>query len=205
MLAAEANTDLSHSRWWLPLAGLVAVGVVLARDLPLGAARDRSADPGADGHRLVGPGGRGARRLAQPDVGDARCAGDRDRDRVQRDPLGPLRERAPRRALRRRGPAADLPAHRRAVLASGVTAIAGFAVLAIAGLPLLDDIGLISVAPVLRDFGLVTVVDLLVALAGVMLVLPAAVVWAEEGFPLPSRARPGRWRPANPPREYYDH
>jgi predicted RND superfamily exporter protein len=74
-----------------------------------------------------------------------------------------------------------------AVLASGITAIAGFAVLAIAGLPLLDDIGLISVAPVLRDFGLVTVVDLLVALAGVMLVLPAAVVWAEEGFPLPSR------------------
>jgi hypothetical protein len=43
---------------------------------------------------------------------------------------------------------------------------------------------------VLRDFGLVTVADLLVALAGVMLVLPAAVVWAEEGFPLPSRARP---------------
>jgi predicted RND superfamily exporter protein len=74
------------------------------------------------------------------------------------------------------------------VLASGVTAIAGFAVLAIAGLPLLDDIGLISVAPVLRDFGLVTVADLLVALAGVMLVLPAVVVWAEEGFPIPSRS-----------------
>jgi len=51
------------------------------------------------------------------------------------------------------------------VLASGITAIAGFAVLAIAGLPLLDDIGLISVAPVLRDFGLVTVADLVVALA----------------------------------------
>jgi len=30
VLAAEANTDLSNSRWWLPLAGLVAVGVVLA-------------------------------------------------------------------------------------------------------------------------------------------------------------------------------
>ena len=83
-----------------------------------------------------------------------------------------------RRTYARTGPA---------VLASGVTAIAGFAVLAIAGLPLLDEIGLISVAPVLRDFGLVTVADLLVALAGVMLVLPAAVVWAEEGFPLPSR------------------
>jgi uncharacterized protein len=77
-----------------------------------------------------------------------------------------------------------------AVLASGVTAIAGFAVLAIAGIPWLDDIGLISIAPVLRDFGLVTVADLLVALAGVMLVLPAAIVWAEEGFPLPARTRP---------------
>ena len=30
VLAAQANTDLSHSRWWLPLAGLLAVGVVLA-------------------------------------------------------------------------------------------------------------------------------------------------------------------------------
>ena len=33
----------------------------------------------------------------------------------------------------------------------------------------------------LRDFGLVTVFDLAVALAGVMLVLPAALVWAEGG------------------------
>ena len=42
----------------------------------------------------------------------------------------------------------------------------------------------------LRDFGLVTVVDLSVALAGVMLVLPAALVWAEEGFhPLPALRR----------------
>jgi predicted RND superfamily exporter protein len=83
-----------------------------------------------------------------------------------------------------------------AVLASGVTAIAGFAVLAIAGLPLLDEIGLISVAPVLRDFGLVTVADLLVALAGVMLVLPATVVWAEEGFPLPTRTRAAQVAPS---------
>ena len=55
---------------------------------------------------------------------------------------------------------------------------------------------LISVAPVLRDFGLVTVADLLVALAGVMLVLPATVVWAEEGFPLPSRSSPGPVAPS---------
>jgi predicted RND superfamily exporter protein len=53
----------------------------------------------------------------------------------------------------------------------------------------------------LRDFGFVTVVDLGVALAGVMLVLPAALVWAEQGFelrgvPLPRRLAALRPRPA---------
>jgi hypothetical protein len=57
-----------------------------------------------------------------------------------------------------------------AVAASGVTAIAGFAVL------------VASDVRMLRDFGLVTVFDLAVALIGVMLVLPAALVWAEGGF-----------------------
>ena len=55
-----------------------------------------------------------------------------------------------------------------AVLASGVTATAGFAVL------------IASDVRMLRDFGFVTVIDLAVALLGVMLVLPAALVWAEE-------------------------
>jgi predicted RND superfamily exporter protein len=55
-----------------------------------------------------------------------------------------------------------------AVLASGVTAIAGFAVL------------IVSDIRMLRDFGFVTVIDLAVALAGVMIVLPAALAWAEE-------------------------
>ena len=55
-----------------------------------------------------------------------------------------------------------------AVLASGVTAIAGFAVL------IASDIQM------LRDFGLVTVIDLAVALLGVMVVLPAALAWSEE-------------------------
>ncbi|MBA3437832.1 MAG: hypothetical protein H0U14_07520, partial [Thermoleophilaceae bacterium] len=32
----------------------------------------------------------------------------------------------------------------------------------------------------LRDFGILTVVDLSVSLVGVMLVLPAALVWAEQ-------------------------
>jgi predicted RND superfamily exporter protein len=55
-----------------------------------------------------------------------------------------------------------------AVLASGATAIAGFAAL------IASDIRM------LRDFGIVTVVDLTVSLLGVMIVLPAALMWAEE-------------------------
>jgi len=54
-----------------------------------------------------------------------------------------------------------------AVLASGVTAIAGFAAL------IASDIRM------LRDFGIVTVVDLTISLLGVLLVLPAALMWAE--------------------------
>jgi uncharacterized protein len=54
-----------------------------------------------------------------------------------------------------------------AVLASGVTAIAGFAVL------------IVSDVRMLREFGFVTVVDLAVALLGVMVALPAALAWAE--------------------------
>jgi hydrophobe/amphiphile efflux-3 (HAE3) family protein len=58
-----------------------------------------------------------------------------------------------------------------AVLASGATAIAGFAAL------IFSDIRM------LRDFGIVTVVDLTVSLLGVMIVLPAALMWAEEHGP----------------------
>ena len=54
------------------------------------------------------------------------------------------------------------------VLASGATAIAGFAVLA------LSDVRM------LRDFGLVTVVDLTVSLLGVLAVLPAVLMLAER-------------------------
>jgi hydrophobe/amphiphile efflux-3 (HAE3) family protein len=63
-----------------------------------------------------------------------------------------------------------------AVLASGITAVAGFAVL------VLSDIRM------LRDFGLVTVVDLTASLLGVMLVLPAVIVLAERGA-LPALAK----------------
>jgi len=79
----------------------------------------------------------------------------------------------------------------RAVVASGVTAIAGFGVLA------LSDIRM------LRDFGLVTVVDLAVSLVGVLVVLPAVLVLAERGAfgRLAARLpRPGRRRGAAPRR-----
>jgi hydrophobe/amphiphile efflux-3 (HAE3) family protein len=55
-----------------------------------------------------------------------------------------------------------------AVFASGITATAGFAVL------IASDIRMLS------DFGLVTVVGLGVSLLGVMLALPAALVWADD-------------------------
>jgi hydrophobe/amphiphile efflux-3 (HAE3) family protein len=74
-----------------------------------------------------------------------------------------------------------------AVLASGTTAIAGFAVL------VLSDIRM------LRDFGFVTVIDLTVSLVGVLVVLPAVLVAAERGelLDLPARAlrRAARARP----------
>ena len=72
-----------------------------------------------------------------------------------------------------------------AVLASGITAIAGFAALAASDIRML------------RDFGILTVVDLSVALVGVMLVLPAALVWVEQrGWARLSRPtlRPLRFR-----------
>jgi hydrophobe/amphiphile efflux-3 (HAE3) family protein len=55
-----------------------------------------------------------------------------------------------------------------AVLASGTTAIAGFAVL------------VASDVRMLRDFGFVTVVDLTISLLGVLVVLPAALLAAER-------------------------
>ena len=77
-----------------------------------------------------------------------------------------------------------------AVLASGATAIAGFAVL------------MVSDIRMLRDFGAVTVVDLTVALLGVMLVLPAVLLLAErhELLPHPGGTEPGGRRRRSGPR-----
>jgi hypothetical protein len=60
-----------------------------------------------------------------------------------------------------------------AVLASGITAIVGFGVLVFSDITML------------RDFGLVTLVDLTVSLAGVLLVLPAALALRPSPTPTP--------------------
>jgi predicted RND superfamily exporter protein len=70
-----------------------------------------------------------------------------------------------------------------AVLASGTTAIAGFAVLVVSNIQML------------RDFGWVTVVDLAVSLLGVLAVLPAVLVLADRrARATGERRRPGRAR-----------
>jgi uncharacterized protein len=68
-----------------------------------------------------------------------------------------------------------------AVLASGVTAIAGFAVL------IVSDVGM------LREFGLVTVIDLAVALLGVIAALPAALALIERQPPPTGRKVQSDW------------
>ncbi|HEY7952261.1 MAG TPA: MMPL family transporter, partial [Solirubrobacteraceae bacterium] len=72
-----------------------------------------------------------------------------------------------------------------AVAASGVTAIIGFGVLA------LSDIQM------LRDFGIVTLIDLTVALLGVLISLPAALLLVEGRVHvrLPRRPRVAALRP----------
>ena len=70
-----------------------------------------------------------------------------------------------------------------AVLASGITAIAGFGVLTLSSITML------------RDFGLVTLVDLTVSLGGVLLVLPSVLALSERRDAL-NGVRELRWRVA---------
>ena len=75
-----------------------------------------------------------------------------------------------------------------AVLASGITAIAGFGVL------------IVSSITMLRDFGFVTVVDLSVSLCGVLVVLPAVLTLSERGELAGSLRKVGRPRIPGAPR-----
>ena len=178
VLAADANSELAGSRYWLTLAGLFAVALVLlvvyrsasralVPLLPIALATGWSALVLEAVRIPLNPMSAtlGALVIAVATefsvILSARYAEERE--------AGSSVGEALRLTYSRTGAA---------VLASGVTCIAGFGVLALSGITML------------RDFGLVTVVDLTVALAGVMLVLPAALVWAEEGFrPLPALRR----------------
>ncbi len=168
VIAAESASDLSGSRYWLTLVGLLAVAAVLlivyrslARALvplvPTVLATGWSAlllwvsgiplNPmsAALGALVIAIGTEFSVILAAR-FHDERSGG---------HPV----EEALRRAYGRTGAA---------VLASGITAIVGFAVL------------MASEIRMLRDFGFVTVIDLAVALLGVMLVLPAALARMEQ-------------------------
>ena len=171
VIAAAAASDLSDSRYLLTLAGLIAVALVLLavyRSLP------RALVPLVP---IVMATGWSALVLF-----------------LSRVPLNPMsaalgaltiaiatefsvilaaRFRQERRAGRGLDEALASAYARTgaAVLASGVTAIAGFAVL------------IVSDVRMLREFGFVTVIDLAVALLGVMVALPAALVLAERFSP----------------------
>jgi predicted RND superfamily exporter protein len=168
VIASEAATDLDASRYWLTLAGLVAVALAL---LAVYRSLSRALVPLVPTVLATGwaslilwlsgiplnpmSAALGALTIAIATEFGVILSGRFHEER--RDGRGA--EEALRRAYGRTGAA---------VLASGVTAIAGFAVL------IASDIQM------LRDFGFVTVIDLVVALAGVMVVLPAALTWIEE-------------------------
>jgi uncharacterized protein len=168
VIAAESATDLSASRYWLTLAGLLAVALAL---LFIYRSLARALVPLVPTLLATGwaslilwltgiplnpmSAALGALTIAIATEFGVILAGRFHEERRG----GRGVEEALRRAYGRTGAA---------VLASGATAIAGFAVL------IASDIQM------LRDFGFVTVIDLAVALAGVMVVLPATLIWIEE-------------------------
>jgi uncharacterized protein len=168
VIAAQAASDLSGSRHWLSLAGLLAVGLVL-----LAAYRSpwRAVAPLAPIVLAIGWGALlvwllgiplnpmsaalGALTIAIATefsvLLSARFHEERGRGASPREAVGAAYERTGA-----------------AVLASGITAIVGFAVL------------VASDVRMLRDFGLVTVIDLTAALVAVTIALPAVLLWVEE-------------------------
>jgi hydrophobe/amphiphile efflux-3 (HAE3) family protein len=167
VIAAESASDLSSSRYWLTLAGLVAVALAL---LAIYRSLTRALVPLLPTVLATGwaslviwitgiplnpmSAALGALTIAIATEFAVILSG---RFHEEREGLAPAE--ALRRAYARTGAA---------VLASGATAVAGFAVL------------MVSDIQMLRDFGLVTVIDLAAALLGVILVLPAALAWIGE-------------------------
>ena len=170
VLVADASSALEEDRYLLTLAGLVAVALALLaiyRSLrralvpliPIALATGWSALGLAVTGVPLNPMSATLGALVIAIATEfsvliaARFEEERDRDTTVGEAL--------RRTYARTGTA---------VAASGLTAVAGFAAL------IATDIRM------LRDFGIVTVLDLSIALAGVLLILPAALVWAESGF-----------------------
>jgi uncharacterized protein len=187
VLAADANAQLSGSRYWLTALGLLAVGLVLlailrsaARALtpliPIALATGWSALVLASLEVSLNPMSAtlGVLVIAVTTEFSVILAARYEEERAAGHSIG----EALRLTYARTGAA---------VLASGVTSIAGFGVLTFSGITML------------RDFGLATVVDLTVSLLGVMLVLPAALVWAEADYrPFPAWLAALRRRPRRP-------
>jgi predicted RND superfamily exporter protein len=168
VIAAESASDLSSSRYWLTLAGLMAVGLAL---LLIYRSWRRALVPLVPTVLATGwaslllwitgiPLNPMSAALGALTIAIATEFGVLLSGRFHEERRGGAgAEEALRRAYSRTGAA---------VLASGVTAIAGFAVL------------VASDVQMLRDFGLVTVVDLAAALIGVLLVLPATLLLLER-------------------------
>jgi hydrophobe/amphiphile efflux-3 (HAE3) family protein len=168
VIAAAAASNLSSSRYWLTLTGLAAVALVLLLAyrsfkralvplIPVVLATGWSALVLWLSQIPLNPmsAALGALTIAIATEFSVILAA---RFREERgEGLGV--PEAIRTAYARTGPA---------VLASAATVITGFAVL------------IASNVPMLRDFGFVTVIDLGVALLGVLIALPAALVWLEE-------------------------
>jgi hydrophobe/amphiphile efflux-3 (HAE3) family protein len=168
VIAAESASDLAASRYWLTLAGLIAVALAL---LAVYRSLARALVPLVPTVLATGwaslllwlsgiplnpmSAALGALTIAIATEFSVILAG-----RFHDERKGAIgAEEALRRAYARTGAA---------VLASGATAVAGFAVL------MASDIQM------LRDFGLLTVVDLAAALLGVLVVLPAALLLLER-------------------------
>jgi len=168
VIAAQSASDLSSSRYWLTLAGLALVAAAL---LIVYRSWRRALVPLLPTVLATGwaslllwitdvPLNPMSAALGALTIAIATEFGVLLVGRFHEERSGGVGvEEALRRAYARTGAA---------VLASGVTAIAGFAVL------------IASDVQMLRDFGLVTVVDLAAALAGVLLVLPATLLWLER-------------------------
>jgi uncharacterized protein len=168
VVAAEAASELSASRYWLALAGLGAVALVL---LVLLRSFRRALVPLLPTLLATGwaslliwltgiplnpmSAALGALTIAIATEFAVILSGRYEQERS----VGLDAAAALRRAYARTGAA---------VLASGLTAIAGFAVLVASDIQML------------RDFGAVTVIDLAAALIGVIVILPATLILLER-------------------------